>query len=106
MRQPKKMGRCIYCGATGEQLTDENVIPYGLNGDIKLQDASCLECAKITSRFERIILRDNLSVARAALGSKTYNKKERDVPKPMGIVKDGIEHTINVHWKDHWKVIL
>lgn len=104
VKQPKRIGRCIYCGMTSPPLTDEHVIPYGLNGDIKLLEASCVECAKITSSFERTILRDQLFAARAALGSKTYNKKERNVLKPMGIVKDGVEQTINVHWKDHWKV--
>lgn len=105
VKPPKRIGRCIYCGTTNQPLTDEHVIPYGLNGNIKLLDASCVECAKITSRFERTILRDSLSVARAAFGSRTRNRKERDVLRPLGIVKDGIEQTINVHWKDQWKVI-
>jgi hypothetical protein len=106
VKQPKRIGKCIYCGTTNPPLTDEHVIPYGFNGDVKLLEASCQECAKITSRFERIILRDSLFVLRAALGSKTRNKKERDVPRPMVIVKDGVKQTIKAHWKDHWKVIL
>lgn len=105
MKQPKRIGKCIYCGTTNPPLTDEHVIPYGLNGDVKLLEASCQECAKITSRFERIILRDSLFVLRAALGSKTRNKKERDVERPMVIVKEGVRQTIEAHWKDHWKVI-
>lgn len=105
MKVPTKIGRCIYCSTTSPPLTDEHVVPYGLNGNIKLLEASCLECAKITSRFERILLRDSLSVPRAALGSRTRNKKERNTRQPMGIVKDGVEQTISVHWRDHWKVI-
>jgi hypothetical protein len=57
------INKCIYCGST-EKLTDEHIIPYGLKGTWVLPKSSCLECNKITSKFERIVLQDELGAVR------------------------------------------
>lgn len=106
MNKSRTIGQCIYCRTAAGRLTDEHIVPYGLNGDIKLLKASCDDCARITSRFELRVLRESLFVARAALGAKTRRKNERDELRSMIIVKDGVEQTINVHWRDHWKFIV
>jgi hypothetical protein len=65
-----KIDKCIYCGAV-EGLTDEHIIPYSLNGDYVLQQASCLACCDITSRFEQEVTRNFLRPMRAYFGLKT-----------------------------------
>lgn len=77
---PPKIGACIYCGNSAEKLSDEHIIPYGLNGNWKLLDASCESCAKITSKFERVVLRDALLATRAALGFRSYRKLPKTLP--------------------------
>ncbi|WP_152569405.1 MULTISPECIES: hypothetical protein [Sphingomonas] len=47
------IGRCIYCFRQPPDvppLTDEHVIPSSLGGHRVLEDASCLDCAKITCK--------------------------------------------------------
>jgi len=36
----RRIGKCIYCGST-EALSDEHIIPLGLNGAWILEQASC-----------------------------------------------------------------
>jgi len=74
----KPVGRCIYCGST-ENLGNEHIIPYGLNGQWILPKASCEKCAKITSEFERDVLKNLFLDARVSLGLKT--RKPEDKPK-------------------------
>jgi hypothetical protein len=45
------INKCIYCGETNN-LTDEHIVPFSLNGTWILPKSSCLDCAKITSAFE------------------------------------------------------
>ena len=99
------IGQCIYCGSTVAPLRDEHTVPYGLNGKSVLKEASCLQCADITSAFETIVLRETLFAARAALGAKTRHRKQRDQKHPMYIVIDGQERRIEAPWQEHWKVI-
>jgi len=81
-------GLCIYCGRT-EALTDEHVVPFGLGGNLVLPDASCSECNKLTSAFERRVLRGFMEDARVAGGFPTRRPKERPVSIPIQIRKDG-----------------
>lgn len=80
------IGRCIYCGST-EDLTDEHIIPFGLQGQWVLENASCKACAKITSAFEHDILRNAWLSARAAIGIKTRHKKKRPGKFPLVLEK-------------------
>jgi hypothetical protein len=45
-------GFCIYCGSQAGPLSDEHIIPYSLNGNWILPEASCANCAKVTQKFE------------------------------------------------------
>ena len=102
-QQTKKIGRCIYCGTTDGELTDEHVTPYGLSGRLVLVDASCERHSKITSAFEQKIL-GGWFAARAALSTRT-RKKKRTAPSPMLVVRDGRIERVDAVWQDHWKVV-
>jgi hypothetical protein len=89
------VGFCIYCGAQ-DNLTDEHVIPFGLNGNIILPQASCQECNKITSRFERRVLKEDLKDLRAGLSFNT--RRPQNIPKnvPLLVTTAGRENTVQV----------
>jgi hypothetical protein len=76
-----RIGRCIYCGAT-EGLSDEHVVPKALGGPAQLYDATCRDCQKITARFERRVLHEQLLPFRTRLGLPTYrpSKRPKDFP--------------------------
>ena len=46
------VGKCIYCGAEGVQLTDEHIIPEALGGELVIEKASCDLCQGQTHAFE------------------------------------------------------
>lgn len=46
------------------RLTDEHVVPLSLGGQHILEDASCLDCADVTKRFEQDVAREMLGAAR------------------------------------------
>jgi hypothetical protein len=52
-----KVGKCIDCRKSDVALSEEHIIPYGLNGNQVLLDASCSDCSKITSALELDVLR-------------------------------------------------
>jgi hypothetical protein len=70
-------GACIYCGASGVRLTDEHVIPLALGGFHILEGASCDDCARITTRFERDVAREMWGDARTSYNAPTRRKNER-----------------------------
>ena len=87
MNKPfEPVGVCIYCGST-EQLTDEHIVPYGLNGDLTLPQASCTTCNRITSLFEQKVLRGPMSEARIVGKLKTRNKKERPTSIRLNLIR-------------------
>jgi hypothetical protein len=73
--EPK--GLCIYCGRTGLKLTDEHVLPLALGGQHVLCQASCLDCADITKRFEQDVARELWGDARISYGGPSRRKKAR-----------------------------
>ena len=58
-------------------LTDEHIIPYFIGGFHVIDDASCTECAKVTTRFERNIAKGLWGDARNAYNAPTRRKKDR-----------------------------
>ena len=70
-------GACIYCRATDVPLTDEHIVPYALGGSHVLRKASCRRCARITSKFERRVLRDLWGDARIAFNAPSRRKRSR-----------------------------
>lgn len=71
------VGICIYCGDTHSKLTDEHIIPFGLAGEHVLPQASCKTCAKITGRFEGVVLRSVLGDLRMRNNFPTRRPHER-----------------------------
>jgi hypothetical protein len=86
----RHIGHCIYCGrsdyADGEtrKLGDEHVIPFGLNGDILLTDASCQACERITGHVETITLGHHLIGPRRVMGLQSRTRPARQ-PKTLPI---------------------
>ncbi len=105
MSKTRFIGKCIYCGSSTAPLFNEHTVPYGLNGNAVLEKATCQKCADTTSAFETIVLRETLFAARAALGTKTRRRKQRDQQHPMYIIVNGQEQKIEAPWQNHWKVI-
>jgi HNH endonuclease len=84
------VGKCIYCGST-DDLTMEHVIPYGFGGRIELPEASCRECAKITSNFEHTCLRTMYGPLRLLYGMPSRRKKSRPSTLPLKIKRTASE---------------
>jgi hypothetical protein len=100
----QNVGRCVYCDSTKSPLTREHVLPRGLGGNsapnmaaeaMVLAAASCLQCAKVTRKFEGDCLNDMMGPARARL---KLNRKDRANPKRAAklIYRDGREEEVDV----------
>jgi hypothetical protein len=96
----RPVGSCIYCGSR-DDLTDEHIIPAALGGNYVLPQASCKECNKITSKFEREVLRGFMWEARVAANFPTRRPKERPDLLPLEIERDGKYETVQIAASDH-----
>jgi hypothetical protein len=68
---------CIYCGSRAG-LSDEHVIPRGLNGTVVLPAATCEAHRAITSRIESQVQKSGfLSHPRLVLGMRSYKPKRK-----------------------------
>lgn len=99
----KPVGRCIYCGST-ENLGNEHIIPYGLNGQWVLPKASCDKCAKITDNFEEDVLRRLFLETRTSLGLKTRNIENRPKLLPQIVIKDEKEEILSLPPSEHFTI--
>jgi len=86
VRKPyPSFGQCIYCMEKFEpdQLTDEHVVPFALNGTFLLSKAACKNCAQnFNQRFEQPALRGAFLVPRLLLDLKRRKKNvARQLPK-------------------------
>ncbi len=90
------VGRCIYCG-TVDNLTDEHIMPLALNGTAILPHSSCRGCAKITGRFEQIVLRGPFWPVRVFRDLKSRTK-HKDAPSALSLraVRNGRDDTIEL----------
>lgn len=88
---------CIYCGARGIRLSDEHIIPAGLNGTWTIPKASCPSCSKITGEIERVVLRGSLLGPRAALDFFTRDPNDRPKSLPMSINDQELYVDTNQH---------
>lgn len=83
-RAPKReylpVNHCIYCGSATDELTDEHIIPFGLNGNLVLPKSSCAKCARVTSEIERLVLRGYMENGRRAMGISSRHKKHKKPP--------------------------
>lgn len=92
----RTIGKCIYCGAT-DGLTKEHIVPYALEGNAYLKDASCPKCQVITSKIERAVLANGgqLYPLRRALGLRSRRPKA-DRYKTKIVKKDGAETDLTI----------
>lgn len=71
-------GFCIYCTTKEAKLTNEHIVPFGLNGELELPDASCKECAKITGAIiEQKVIKQTFPYLRFRYNLRTRRPKER-----------------------------
>lgn len=81
-------GRCIYC--PGRPDSDEHIIPQSLGGRLVIENASCKDCRRVTSEFERIVAREMYWPLRLTLGIKGSKKHKTERPTHwMGVLEDG-----------------
>ncbi len=99
------VGRCIYCGTTQGELTEEHISPLALNGCITLLDAGCLNCNKATTRVEEHVLRHMWGAARAEMGYRTRNRKGVDKLYRLDVIRNGVKSFQDVPLKDALKII-
>jgi hypothetical protein len=81
------VGLCIYCGKAA--TSDEHIIARGLGGALVLPQASCDDCAKITSAVEDHCLAKMFGSARRQFGLPTYHKKRARPPRTLAL--DGVD---------------
>lgn len=84
----RRVGRCIYCGAT-ENLTTEHVLPHGLGGRWTLVEASCPDCNKVTSLCERHVQREQLLLPRVVEGMQKRHHETRPQNVKLEVLRDG-----------------
>lgn len=99
------IGECIYCGKRAD-LRKEHIVPYGINGNLTLPQASCGDCAVITSAFEGRVLAA-LSSARRGMGMQSNTaKRDRPTTAPLGITRNGVETTEHVPFEDNLQPVV
>ncbi len=96
----KPVNQCIYCGSK-DDLTNEHIIPYALQGNWVLPKSSCKKCAAMTSDFERKILRHPLMPVRVATNMPTRHPKKRQSSFGIKVVKEGKTEERMVSIDDH-----
>lgn len=94
------LNKCVYCGNINN-LTDEHIIPFGLNANSILPKASCKECAKITSSFEHKVMRGFTLQMRTYLCFQTRRPGERPNSFQLCLVKNGTEEIIDAPVDKH-----
>ena len=95
----RQIGQCIYCFRQPPIVTleKEHIIPSGIGGDFTLLDASCRDCAELTSQDEGACQHGPLRILRAATGHPRPNKSNRKRGKvpatefDVQFEKDGIK---------------
>jgi len=91
-RKLKPFGRCVYCGRDRDEhgaplkLTSEHVIPEYLGAGLELPQATCADCQKNTSEFERTLAEEMFDPVRKsfALQGKNGVLKKTNFPLDVG----------------------
>jgi hypothetical protein len=96
------VSRCIYCGAT-DQLSDEHIIPYSLNGNLVLRDASCGVCAATTGAIEQHLCDTIFQAIRLHQYFRSRGKRPR--PDSLFLSKDGESFKIPASDHPGWLVL-
>ena len=88
-------GRCIYCGVarydgSGAALATEHVIPFSLNGNLLLANASCRQCERKINQFESACARTIFGPIRYHLGMRSRNPRSRPDTLPVTLKFQGL----------------
>lgn len=89
----------MYCGST-VGLTDEHIVPAGLDGNLVVPTSSCVDCSGTTSAFESRVL-GSIRELRARIGMGSKRRKTRPRTAPVTLVTDGVEQRRHVPMADH-----
>lgn len=83
------------------KLTREHIIPYSLEADVYLKNASCTDCAEITKRFEEHVSHNIFGHYRIHRGVQTRHPDRRPNELPARVVIQGKESRPKLQIKDH-----
>ncbi len=95
-----KVEKCIYCKKPDVPLSEEHIIPYGLNGNQVLLEASCSECSKITSAFEGDVLRRAFILPRVGFKMRSRHGKNKDKKITVVLEQDSNTSYIEIPAED------
>jgi hypothetical protein len=95
----RSLDRCIYCGDT-DGLSDEHIVPAGLNGQYVLENASCERCRVEIGRFEGRYL-NSIRPFRDAHRLGAGRQKARRQTAPLIATIDGKPQLVRLPFKDH-----
>lgn len=69
---------CIYCGISNVPLTDEHIIPRGLNGTVLLPKSTCKTHQDLTSGIEFALQKKGMFLhPRLLLAMRSYKRKQQ-----------------------------
>lgn len=72
------IGRCIYCGASGVELTDEHIVPFSLVGNTVLfKKAVCEPCRLVTHPYEERVLQHMYGNLRIQMDTPSRRRRKR-----------------------------
>lgn len=103
MTQPRRIGRCIYCGADGAstELKREHIVPFALGGQDTLLDASCAVCEDVTKKIEDYCCRRMFGDVRVHLKMPSRRKKNKRTHLPIEVDTDTGMETRQIPVADH-----
>jgi len=104
-RTTRRINQCIYCRSSEGPLSDEHIIPYGLNGPWTLLRASCEVHRELTCRFEHEVLGNMFGQARDALAMQSRNPGNRPSHLPIRVRFDDKERAISVPIVEHPAIV-
>ena len=72
------VGRCIYCGGSGVELTDEHIVPFSLVGNtILFKKAVCEPCRLVTHPYEERVLQHMYGNLRIQMDTPSRRRRKR-----------------------------
>jgi hypothetical protein len=96
-------GRCIYCGSDGgsDGLHDKHIIPFSLEGNAEIKEASCTTCEKQINPADTHLARAIFGNYRIHVGTQTRNPRDRPTELPARFKIDGVDVEGILPIKDH-----
>jgi len=95
------VGKCIYCGSDGGPagLRDEHIIPYSLDGDAILKEASCRQCEAVTSYLDGYLARKTYYDFR--LHSGVQSRRQQPTKRRATVLTSAGKQSVEFDIKDH-----